>query len=148
MLRLLKGEQRSSLHSTFPESAADEYERWAELVLGGLGMVATLERERGRLGEERREGEMRKGQRREKRKEGAKGKDQGSSSIEIKWFHALYHQQIFAGILITLSRIRILHGNGDINVISCNNIDLRAKIYRCFDIPRSIEHFRIRSATS
>ena len=77
MIRLLKGEQRSSLHSTFPESAADEYERWAELVLGGLGMVATLERERGRLGEERREREVRRGRRREKRKECAREKDQG-----------------------------------------------------------------------
>ena len=84
MLRLLKGEQRSSLHSTFPESGADEYERWAELVLGGLGMVATLERERMRLGEERREREMRRGRRREKRKEHAKEKGQGSSSFEIK----------------------------------------------------------------
>ena len=90
MLRLLKGEQRSSLHSTFPESAADEYERWAELVLGGLGMVATLERERGRLGEERREREVRRGRRREKRKECAKEKDQGWISIDIKWFHTLF----------------------------------------------------------
>ena len=42
-------------------------------------MVATLERERVRLGEERREREMRRGRRREKRKELAKEKDQGSS---------------------------------------------------------------------
>ena len=87
----MKGEQRSTLHSTFPESGADEYERWAELVLGGLGMVATLERERVRLGEERREREMRRGRRREKRKEHAKEKDQGPSSLEIKtkWIQTL-----------------------------------------------------------
>ena len=86
MPRLLRGEQRSSLHSTFPESGADEYERWAELVLGRLGMVATLERERGRLGEERRERDARRGQRREKRKGCAREKGQGWSSMEIKWF--------------------------------------------------------------
>ena len=81
----MKGEQRSSLHSTFPENAAEEYERWAGLVLGGLGMVATLEAERGRLGEERRKRESCRGQRRERKRVCAKEKDQGRrSSVEIR----------------------------------------------------------------